>query len=61
MIGILTLQKDGKMRSLDDKILHEGDSIRGFKVRQIGDSFVRLESGHVAGEPGHEIILRLSE
>ncbi|MHC4482161.1 MAG: hypothetical protein ACYSW4_01290 [Planctomycetota bacterium] len=61
MIGTLTLQKDGRKGSLDDKILHEGDSIRGFKVRQIGDSFVRLESEHGVGEPGHEIILRLSE
>ncbi len=27
----------------DDRILYEGDSIRGFKIVQIGDSFVKLE------------------
>jgi preprotein translocase subunit SecG len=28
---------------IDDKILYEGDSIRGFKVRQISNNFVKLE------------------
>jgi hypothetical protein len=50
-----------KMGSLDDKILYEGDSIRGFKVRQIADSFVRLESEHGILDSGREIILRVSE
>jgi len=40
---------------IDDRILYEGDEIRGFKVRQIGDSFVKLES------EGVEIVLKLSE
>jgi len=40
---------------IDDKILYEGDSIRGFNVRQIGDGFVKLESEDV------EIVLKLSE
>jgi hypothetical protein len=40
---------------IDDEILYEGDSIRGFKVSQIGDSFVKLES------EGTEILLKLSE
>lgn len=40
---------------IDDRILYEGDSIRGFNVRQIGDSTVLLESD------GVEIILKLSE
>jgi len=40
---------------IDDKILCEGDSIKDFKVRQIGDNFVKLESN------GVEIILKLSE
>jgi hypothetical protein len=40
---------------IDDKILREGDSIKGFKVLQIGDSFVKLESN------GVEIVLKLSE
>ena len=40
---------------IDDKILYEGDSIRGFNVRQIGDGFVKLESEDV------ELVLKLSE
>jgi preprotein translocase subunit SecG len=40
---------------IDDKILYEGDTIKGFKVVQIGDSFVRLESD------GMQTILNLSE
>ena len=40
---------------IDDKILYEGDSIRGFNVRQIGDGFVKLESEDV------EVVLKLSE
>jgi preprotein translocase subunit SecG len=45
----------GSCCMIDDKILYEGDSIRGFKVRRIGDSFVELEA------EGMEIILQLSE
>jgi hypothetical protein len=45
----------GKCCVIDDKRLYEGDSIRGFNVRQIGDSTVLLESD------GVEIILKLSE
>jgi len=40
---------------IDDRILYEGDSIRAFKVCQIGDSSVKLES------EGMEIVLKLSE
>jgi len=40
---------------IDDKILGEGDSIKGFKVQQIGDNFVKLESN------GVQIELKLSE
>jgi hypothetical protein len=40
---------------INDRILYERDSIRGFKVRQISDSFVKLES------EGVEIVLKLSE
>jgi len=40
---------------IDDEILGEGDSIRGFKVIQIGDKFVKLESDGVLIE------LKLSE
>jgi preprotein translocase subunit SecG len=45
----------GKCCVIDDRRLYEGDSIRGFNVRQIGDSTVLLESD------GVEIILKLSE
>ncbi len=50
------MQSDqGNRCMIDDKILLEGDSIKGFKVRQIGDIFVKLESN------GVEIVLKLSE
>ncbi|HDZ69181.1 MAG TPA: hypothetical protein ENH43_02035 [Phycisphaerales bacterium] len=62
-------QKDGEWCCMiNDKILYEGDSIRGFKVRQISDSFVKLEWDPKADEQrsaapieGVEIILKLSE
>ena len=38
------MQSDlGKCCMIGDKILYEGDLIKDFKVRQIGDSFVKLE------------------
>lgn len=50
------MQSDqGNCCMIDDKILYEGDSIRGLNVRQIGDGFVKLESEDV------EIVLKLSE
>ena len=50
------MQSDqGNRCMIDDKILREGDSIKGFKVLQISDSFVELESN------GVQIILKLSE
>jgi hypothetical protein len=45
----------GNRCMIDDEILGEGDSIRGFKVTQIGDNFVKLESDGVFIE------LKLSE
>jgi preprotein translocase subunit SecG len=45
----------GNRCMIDDDILDEGDSIRGFKVIQIGDNFVKLESD------GVYIELKLSE
>jgi preprotein translocase subunit SecG len=45
----------GNRCMIDDKILGEGDSIRNFKVIQIGDNFVKLESD------GVQIELKLSE
>ncbi len=44
----------GRCCMIGDKILYEGDLIRGFKVQQIGDSFVKLQS------EGSEMILKLS-
>jgi preprotein translocase subunit SecG len=35
--------EQGNCCMIDDKILYEGDSIRGFKVRQISNNFVKLE------------------
>lgn len=40
---------------IDDKILYEGDMIRGLRVSQIGDSFVKLETEDT------KIVLKLSE
>jgi preprotein translocase subunit SecG len=45
----------GNRCMIDDEILAEGDSIRGFKVIKIGDKFVKLESD------GVNIELKLSE
>ena len=45
----------GNRCMIDDEILAVGDSIRGFKVIQIGDKFVKLESDGVTLE------LKLSE
>jgi len=45
----------GNRCMIDDEILAVGDSIRGFKVIQIGDKFVKLESD------GVQIELKLSE
>ncbi len=45
----------GNRCMIDDEILSEGDSIKGFEVIQIGDSFVKLESD------GVQLELKLSE
>jgi preprotein translocase subunit SecG len=45
----------GNRCMINDEILGEGDSIKGFEVIQIGDSFVKLESD------GVQIELKLSE
>ncbi len=54
LLSIIKLH-EGNCCMLDDKILHEGDSVRGFKVRQIGDNFVKLEQKSV------EMVLKLPE
>ncbi|MHC4737972.1 MAG: hypothetical protein ACYS9Y_03610 [Planctomycetota bacterium] len=45
----------GNCCMIDDKILYEGDMIKGFSVNQIGDSFVKLEIKDT------KIVLKLSE
>ena len=47
--------EQGNCCMIDDKILYEKDSVKGFKVRQIGDSFVKLEKENV------EVLLKLSQ
>ena len=47
--------QEGICCMIDDKILYEGDLIKGFKVRQISDNHVKLES------EGVQILLKLSE
>jgi len=63
------MQSDrGRCCMVGDKILYEGEYIKDFKVRQIGDSFVKLEwdpdhnSGSSENQPeAVEIMLNLSE
>jgi len=59
----LMQSEQGKCCMIDDKILYEGDLIKGFKVSQIGDGFVKLEwdPKHNKGRLGTQIILKLSE
>lgn len=47
--------EQGNSCMIDDKILNEGDSIKGYKVSQVGDDFVKLEL------EGVEIVLKLSK
>jgi len=47
--------EQGNFCMIDDKILYEGDVVKGFKVVQVGDTFVKLES------EGIETVLKLSE
>lgn len=47
--------EQGNFCMIDDKILYEGDTVKGFKVVQVGDTFVKLES------EGVETVLKLSE
>ena len=58
----------GNCCMIGSDILYEGDSVEGFKVRQIGDSFVKLEWEPKRDEKrlgaqseSVEIVLRLSE
>ncbi|MHC4487452.1 MAG: hypothetical protein ACYS4T_20010 [Planctomycetota bacterium] len=58
----------GNCCMINGKILYEGDSIQGFVVRQISDSFVKLDAEDAESDPKHneerlgtQIILTLSE
>jgi len=58
----------GNCCMIGSDILYEGDSVEGFKVRQIGDSLVKLEWEPKRDErrlgaqsESVEIVLRLSE
>jgi hypothetical protein len=62
--------EQGNCCMIDDKILYKGDTIKGFKVIEIGDSFVKLrhdfqdnDNGeHLANQPEDvEIVLKLSQ
>jgi len=63
------MQSSGKTCCMiDDKILYEGDSIKSFKISQIGENFVKLvwSQGHSQANSGSEIenmeiVLRLSD
>jgi hypothetical protein len=45
---------------IDDKILREGDYIKGFRVSQIGQNFVKLELERNQTE-NLQIVLKLDE
>ncbi|MGD8501696.1 MAG: hypothetical protein PVJ86_13675 [Phycisphaerales bacterium] len=67
---LLSIMKtdQGTCCMIGNNILYEGDSTKDFTVRQIGDSFVKLEwdskrdDGRLGAQPDNvEIILKLSE
>ena len=69
LLSIMQSESDqGACCMITDKILYEGDYIRDFKVRQIGDGFVKLvwdpSRSNVSSENDSdtvEIMLMLSE
>jgi len=68
-ISTICQYDQGSCCMIDGKILYEGDSIKGFRIAQIGDKFVKLEWCQPKGEfetsetqsQGIEILLKLSE
>jgi hypothetical protein len=52
--------EQGNCCMIDDKILREGDSIKGFRVGHIGENFVKLELDQNQSQ-NFEIVLKLSE
>ncbi|MHC4618307.1 MAG: hypothetical protein ACYTEQ_11205 [Planctomycetota bacterium] len=60
LLGVMQSGRGKYCCMIDDKILYEGDSIKGFQVKQIGNNFVRLEMNQP--QTGNvEIVLKLSE
>jgi hypothetical protein len=67
LLSVMCSDQD-KSCMIGSKILREGESIQGFTIREIGDSFVRLQwsgeegNGALSAPPeGSEVILKLSE
>lgn len=67
LLSIMRSQQS-KCCMIDNKILYEGDSIRGFKISQIGENFVKLQwvpkdgsQTLAASSENVEIVLKLSE
>jgi hypothetical protein len=62
LLSIMKTEQGTYCCMINDKILYEGDSIKGFKVVQIGDGFVKLEGKPTGGqEQQHEIILKFTQ
>jgi hypothetical protein len=62
MLKLLSIMhsEQGNCCMIDDKILREGDSIKGFRVGQIGENFVKLQLDQNQAQ-NFEIVLKLSE
>jgi hypothetical protein len=55
LLSIMRSEQGNYCCMINDKLLYEGDSINGFKVREISDRFVKL------GSEDLQIVLKLSE
>ncbi|MHC5073419.1 MAG: hypothetical protein ACYTFM_06770 [Planctomycetota bacterium] len=55
-IELLSIMRSSGRRCcmIDDRILHEGDSVRSFKISQIGDDFVKLVWSQGDKQPSSE-------
>ena len=45
----------GNCCMIDDKLLYEGDTVKGFTVREIADNYVRLQCAEI------QLTLRLTD
>jgi hypothetical protein len=63
LLSIMKTEEGDYCCMINDKILYEGDSIRGFKVVQIGEGFVKLEGKPSGGQEQQqtEIVLKFSQ